>query len=170
MTEETRSRMPDSAKAVLNLDTNDLTKGRCEPQDWNYEDIVVGASYSFARTFSREDGLTFSRLSGDSNPLHLDEAYGATSRFGQNIVHGMLAASVFSALIGMYCPGKRCLYLSQSINFHLPIFYGDSVTVRGTVVSKVNAFRIVTLKTEIIRHGQLAIDGIARTIVLEGPP
>ena len=70
----------------------------------------------------------------------------------------------------MYCPGRRSLYLSQSLNFHLPIFYGDDVVVRGTVVSKVDAFRIVTLKTEIIRSGQVAIEGIARTVVLEKLP
>jgi 3-hydroxybutyryl-CoA dehydratase len=145
-------------------------ESRIEPQDWTYEDIVVGASCSFERSFSREDGIIFSRLSGDSNPLHLDEPYGAASQFGQNIIHGMFAASAFSALVGMYCPGRRSLYLSQSLNFHLPIFYGDAVTVRGTVMSKVDAFRIVTLKTEIIRSGQVAIEGIARTVVLEKLP
>ena len=103
-----------------------------------YEDIKIADVYSFVRTISKFDVLRFASLSGDFNPLHVDEKFGKKSKFGTNVVHGMLTASLFSTLIGMYCPGKNSLYLGQTLEFKAPLFYGDTVEVKGTILNKVD--------------------------------
>jgi len=133
----------------------------------NYEDIKVGDEYSFEKTFSKEDGLNFAELTGDFNKLHIDGDFGKKSKFKQNILHGMLAGSLFSTLVGMHCPGENALYMSQTLNFKLPIFYGDKVIVRGTVVNKNDSIKIITLKTEILKEGKVVVDGEAKSMVLE---
>src|SRR3989338_2139965 len=102
----------------------------------HYEDIQVGVVYEFEQTITRDDVIRFAELSGDHNPLHVDHAFGEQSQFGKNIVHGMFAASLFSTLVGMYCPGQDALYMGQTLQFRKPLFYGDHVTVRGTVAEK----------------------------------
>lgn len=133
----------------------------------DYEDIRLGTVYSFEKVFSKQDGLNFAELTGDFNKLHIDEEFGNKSKFKQNILHGMLAGSLFSTLVGMHCPGENALYMSQTLNFKLPIFYGDTVTVRGTVVNKNDSIKLITLKTEIIKEGKTAVDGEAKAMVLE---
>jgi acyl dehydratase len=99
--------------------------------------------------------------------LHVDEEFGKKSVFNKNIAQGMLIASLFSTLVGMHCPGEKCLYLSQTLNFRSPVFYDDTITVKGTVVSKNDSIKVITLKTEIIKAGKAVITGEARVKVLE---
>ena len=122
--------------------------------------------YSFERIITKKDVLSFATLTGDWNPLHTDEKYASKSQFGQNIVHGMLAGSLFSALIGMYCPGENSLYLSQTLDFRSPIFYNDLVEVRGEVVAKNDSIKVITLKTEILKEGKIVINGEAKVKLL----
>ena len=133
----------------------------------SYEEISLGSTWSFSRTISREDVLSFASLSGDFNPLHVDESFASESYFGKNIVHGMLTSSLFSTLVGMYCLGENNLYLSQVLQFKNPLFYGETVEVRGTVINKVDAFRMLKLKTEIYRDTDLIVTGEAQVKVLE---
>jgi len=135
-------------------------KSKAEKHD--YGGIEIGQVSSFHRTVKRADGLRFSDLTGDRNPLHVNSDFGKESRFGDNIVHGMLLASLFSTLVGMYCPGERSLYLGQTAQFRLPLFYGEEVEVRGTVTDKSDAIMIVTLKTEIYRGDDLIVVGQAK--------
>lgn len=132
-----------------------------------YNDIREGAVYEFDKEITKDDVLSFAGLVGDFNPLHTNPDFGKKSRFKSNIVHGMLAGSLFSTLVGMHCPGENCLYLQQTLNFREPIFPGERVTVRGTVIDKNDAVRIVTLKTEIIKGGRTAISGEAKAKVLD---
>lgn len=131
-----------------------------------YEDIKTGAVYEFERTITEEDGKTFVQLSGDFNPLHINKEFGKQSQFGKNVVHGMLAASFFYTIVGMYCPGERALYMSQTVQFRKPLFYGDMVTVRGTVSEKNDSIRVVTLKTEVVRGDEVVVSGEAKVKVL----
>src|SRR6185436_3002132 len=94
----------------------------------SFTEIQVGDSVSFLHTLSAEAVAAFAELSGDYNPLHTDEAFAAESPFGRTIVHGMLTASLFSTLIGMYCPGERSLYVGQTLAFKVPVFKGERVT------------------------------------------
>jgi len=128
-----------------------------------YGDVIVGTVFSFTRTISQTHVKIFAELSGDFNPLHVNKEFGVKSKFGKNVVHGMLTASLFSQLVGMYFPGEKCLYLSQSMQFKMPLFYDEQVEVRGTIVGKVDALKMVKILTEIYRGEDLIILGEAKT-------
>ena len=133
----------------------------------NYSEISEGNVYSFSRTITRQDVLAFAKLSGDFNHLHIDEDFGKKSQFKANLVHGMLAGSLFSTLVGMHCPGEKSLYINQTLNFRLPIYCNEQLTVRGTVISKNNSTRLITLKTEILKDEKIAVSGEAKVKVME---
>jgi acyl dehydratase len=135
--------------------------------DLGFADIKEGEIYQFTKKITFDDAMQFADLTGDFNPLHVDKEFGKNSQFKQNIVHGMLAGSLFSTLVGMYCPGKNSLYLSQTLNFKRPIFCDDTVTVKGTVIAKNDTIHLITLKTEIIKEGKICISGEAKIKVLE---
>lgn len=132
----------------------------------SYQEIVIGKIYEFNRTISRDDILAFAKLTGDFNPLHVDEYFGKNSNFKQNIVHGMLVGSLFSTLVGMYCPGKNSLYLGQTLNFKQPVYIGDTLVVRGMVLAKNDSINLVTLKTEVCRGNEVVVTGEAKVKVL----
>lgn len=128
--------------------------------------LEVGMKVSRAKTISADDVDTFARLTDDSNPVHLDDAYAATTRFGKRIAHGMLTASLISALLANDLPGPGCVYLSQSLKFKAPVYLGETVTA----VAEVTAFRpdcrIVTLSTNCYNQdGKLVIEGEAVVLV-----
>ena len=99
------------------------------------EDFEPGQSAAFTKTFTDEDVRRFIEITGDSNPLHVDEEFAAGTRFGRRIVHGMLAASIFSTMVGVLLPGTGAIYRSQTIRFLLPVYVGDTVTARFVVRS-----------------------------------
>ena len=99
------------------------------------EDFQPGQRASFRKTFTDEDVRLFIEITGDSNPLHTDDEFAASSRFGRRIVHGMLAASLFSTMVGMLLPGTGAIYRSQTLRFLLPVYVGDTVTAHFVVRS-----------------------------------
>ena len=137
-----------------------------EAKDISFDYIKVGDNFSFNRTWEDKDIVDFSILSGDKNPLHLDEKYAETTSFKRRIVHGMLVSSLFSTFVGMYLPGKRCLYLKQSISFKKPVFIGDTVTAYGVVLSKSESTKILTLSTIIKKEEEIVIEGEAQVQVI----
>ena len=125
-------------------------------------DLKVGDKASISKIFTEEDVFNFSDLSLDKNPIHLDQSYAETSIFGQKIVHGMLAASLFSGLLGMKLPGEGSIYLGQSLSFTAPIYIGDKVTATVEIVNIRADKPIVTLRTYCLNsEGTLVIDGEA---------
>ena len=92
------------------------------------------------------DIRAFAELSGDHNPIHLDDGYAATTRFGQRIAHGMFGASLISAVIGNDLPGTGSIYLGQTLKFLAPVYLGDTVTARVTVTKIRDDKPIVTLE------------------------
>ncbi len=133
----------------------------------DFSDIQVGASYTFTKIISEKEVNQFAQITGDFNPLHCDPAYGKQTKFKKNIAHGMLVGSLFSTLVGMYCPGRSCLYLSQTLKFKRPIFFGDQLVVKGVVTSKSDSVKILTIKTEIIVNKEIAVSGEAKVTTLE---
>lgn len=133
----------------------------------SFADIKEGGVYQFTRKITPHDVTAFAGLTGDLNPLHIDKEFGEKSTFGRNIVHGMFAGSLFSTLIGMHCPGKNSLYLSQTLHFTAPLFFNDTIMVRGTVIAKDEAIRLITLQTEIIKEGKVCVRGEAKIKVME---
>ena len=92
-----------------------------------------GDSASLSKTISDDDIRAFADVTGDRNPLHLDEEFARQTRFGRRIAHGMLSASLISAVIANELPGQGSIYLGQTLQFVVPVFLGDTVTARVTV-------------------------------------
>ena len=136
--------------------------------EYRFDDLKIGQKFKFTKKITEKLLDDFATLSGDQNPLHMDESYAIKTPFKKRVCHGMLLASFFSRLIGMYLPGKNALYFSQSLNFKLPCFIGDEITVEGEIVDKSMATKILVLNTTICNQsGKCLIDGIAKVIVRE---
>ncbi len=127
-----------------------------------YEDLAVGQSAEHSRMFGEREVTLFAELTGDVNPIHLDEAYASSTRFGGRIAHGMLTAGLVSAVLGTELPGPGAIYLSQSIRFTRPVHLGDTVTARAEVVELMPEKRRVRLATVCTnQHGEVVLDGEA---------
>jgi 3-hydroxybutyryl-CoA dehydratase len=129
------------------------------------EDLSVGQSAEKVHTVTEADIAAFAAVSGDTNPLHLDEAYAATTTFKGRIAHGMLGASYISAILGNDLPGPGSVYLNQSLRFRRPIRIGDVVTARVSVVAIDAEKARVTLETLCLVDDKAAIDGEAVVMV-----
>jgi len=138
-----------------------------EARDLSFDEIKVGDTASFERTVSVNDIDTFAELSGDNNPLHMDEAYAASTQFGKRVVHGMLLGALTSTLLGMYLPGKRCLYLSEKLTFKKPCFIGDSISVHGKVTHKSTTMHTLIIGISIRRGDEELVSGEAVAQVLK---
>ena len=131
-----------------------------------YDDIFIGQQESFTINITESMVEKFSNLSGDLNPLHMDNKFAESSSFNKRIVHGMLLASFFSQLIGMKLPGKNALYFSQTLNFRSPCYIDDEIKVIGKVIEKSDSTQIITVSTTIFNKSKTClIDGIAKIIV-----
>jgi 3-hydroxybutyryl-CoA dehydratase len=121
-----------------------------------------------SKTITDEDIRVFAYLTGDHNPVHLDDEYAAGTRFGRRIAHGMLSASLISALLANELPGRGTVYLSQSLQFVAPVYPGDTVTARVTVTKIRDDKPIATLETVCFNHrGEQLIRGEAVVLVEE---
>jgi len=134
--------------------------------EFQFKAIKIGQKSMFSENITELMLNNFANISGDYNPLHIDENYAKKTSFKKRICHGMLLASFLSRLVGMYIPGKNALYFSQSLNFQSPCFIGDKVTIEGEVIDKSPATRIITIKTSVFnQNGNCVLDGIAKVIV-----
>ena len=124
-----------------------------------FEDLELGMSASVSRTVSEADILMFAGVSGDTNPVHLDEEFAASTMFGGRIAHGMLSAGLISAVFGTRLPGPGSIYLSQTLKFKAPVKIGDTVVARVTVKE---------LKTEKRRAVFSTVCSVGSTVVLDG--
>ena len=93
----------------------------------------VGDKAEIAKTIEQSDIDAFADVTGDHNPVHVDEEFAKTTRFGKRIAHGMLTASLISAVLANKLPGAGSVYLGQTLQFVAPVFPGDEVTARVTV-------------------------------------
>lgn len=95
----------------------------------------IGKSVSRTKTFTDSDVRAFAEISTDTNPIHLDDDYAKETMFGKRIVHGMLSASLLSAVLANDFPGPGTIYLGQNIKFAKPVFIGDTITATVTVTN-----------------------------------
>ena len=100
-----------------------------------FEDLEVGQSAEIRHEVSEEGVRAFALLTGDTNPIHLSEAYAANTRFGGRIAHGLYTASLISAVLGTRLPGPGAVYLSQTIKFRAPVRLGDVVVAQVEITS-----------------------------------
>lgn len=125
------------------------------------EDLSVGQSAELSREVREGDLAAFAEVTGDDNPVHLDEAYAAATPFGGRIAHGMLSAGYISALIAKKLPGPGAIYLSQSLSFRRPVRIGDVVTARVEITAIDAAKARVTLSTICQVGGKTVVEGEA---------
>ncbi len=112
-----------------------------------FDKIEVGMSVSYSQTITDSDIKAFAGISGDRNPVHLDEEYAKSSQFKKRIAHGMMTASYFSALFGTKIPGEGCVYTHQSLSFKRPVYINDTVEAIVTVLGINTEKRRVKFKT-----------------------
>ena len=142
---------------------NNLQK---KADDKDFKDIKVGMKFGFEKFITENDVNLFAKLIGDYNPLHMDENYAKNTKFSDRIVHGMLTSSLFSTLVGMYCPGKRCLYLSQTLNFKNPLKLNSLVSVQGEVTDIRESIKLITIKTIIKFKDMTIVEGNAQVTII----
>lgn len=126
-----------------------------------FEDLSIGQSAELTRTVDEKAIQGFADVSGDHNPVHLDEAFAATTQFKTRIAHGMLSAAFISALIAGKLPGPGAIYLGQTLSFKRPVKVGDEVTVTATITALDPEKARVTLSTVCTVGGKTVLDGEA---------
>ena len=104
-----------------------------EQHGYYLEDLSKGMTALYAKTITEADVTLYAGISGDTNPLHINEEFASGTRFKTRVVHGMLTTGLWSTLIGTRLPGPGCAYMSQDMKFLKPVYVGDTVTARMTV-------------------------------------
>jgi 3-hydroxybutyryl-CoA dehydratase len=129
-----------------------------------FDELSIGQAAEMSRVVGAADIEAFAEVSGDNNPVHLDEAYAKGTPFGERIAHGMLSGAYISAVLGTKLPGPGAIYLSQSMRFRRPVKIGDLVVARATVKTLDAARGHVTLETVCEVNGKTVVDGEALVI------
>lgn len=130
-------------------------------------DIKIGDSFSRSREVTDELVRKFAEVSGDHNPIHLDEEFAKTTRFGRRIAHGMLSGAFISAVLGYELTERKIVYMSQTMKFTAPVYIGDTVTTTSTVKSIREDKNIVTMETVCTnQNGETVVTGEAVLMVL----
>lgn len=129
--------------------------------------IGAGHRAGFAKTVTDEDVALFAKVTGDDQPLHLDDAFAAKTRFKKRIAHGMLSAGFISAALGTkLAPGYVVVYLSQQLRFRMPVSIGDTITVDVEVTSVDEEKRILALRTDCTnQNGDVVVKGEASVLL-----
>ena len=125
----------------------------------------VGDSAEITKTIEQADVDAFARVTGDHNPVHVDEEFAKTTRFGKRIAHGMLTASLISAVLANKLPGEGSVYLGQTLQFVGPVFPGDEITARVVVREIREDKPIVKLETVCVnQRDEVVIRGEATVL------
>jgi len=131
-----------------------------------FDDILKGDTARFTKTISETDVYLFAGICGDFNPLHVNEEFAKCSPFQKRIVHGLLVASLISAVLGTKLPGQNSIYISQTLQFLAPAYIGDTVTAEVTVVEKDNNKKEIILETKCFNEkGKDLVNGTARLLM-----
>ena len=130
-----------------------------------YDTLQVGDSFTTTHFISEDDVRTFAEITGDDNPIHLDEAFARESRFGQRIVHGVLLLGLISKVLGSDFPGHGSIAVSLSCRFLHPVPVGSEVRIEVTIIEKLDKHRHVKGRTRVYtQDNKIAIGGEARII------
>ena len=129
------------------------------------EDLELGQTAELRRTVAAADLDAFAAVTGDTNPVHLDEGYAAATPFKGRIAHGMLSAGYISAVLGTQLPGPGAIYVSQTLNFRRPVRIGDAVTAEVKVTAIDAARGRVTFATGCVVAGKTVVEGEAVVVV-----
>lgn len=133
------------------------------------EDLQIGMRAERIRRVSEADILAFAEVSGDRNPVHIDEAYAAKTIFKTRIAHGMLSAGLISAVLGMDLPGPGAIYVSQTLNFKGPVKIGDEVATHVELVELMAGKRRAAFDCRCLVAGKPVVEGTAVLMVPSRP-
>lgn len=132
---------------------------------YKFEDLSLGMSHETTHIITEKDIELFAEVSGDRNPLHMDEEFAKKTSFGQRIAHGALTASYISGILGNNLPGPGSIFTGLSMRFRRPVFIGSEVLVRVEVTEMQPRGNRVTLKVSCNVDGKAAISGEAQVMV-----
>lgn len=124
-----------------------------------YESIEIGDSYTTTRHITAEDVKTFAEITGDDNPIHVDEEYAKNSRFGKPVVHGVLLLGLISKVLGRDFPGHGSVAVGISCRFLRPVPVGSEVTLEVKVADKKDAHRHIKVRVYVYLDGKMALGG-----------
>jgi 3-hydroxybutyryl-CoA dehydratase len=130
-----------------------------------YEDIQIGDTAEFSKTITEYDVYAYAGITGDFNPVHINEEFAKESMFKGRIVHGMLTASFISTVLGTKLPAENTIYLSQNVKFLATVKFGDTITAKVEVIEKRDDKHIIKLRTTVVnQRGEMVVDGEAVTL------
>ncbi len=135
-----------------------------------FEELAVGMQVSIQNTVAEQDVIDFARVSGDHNPLHMDEEYAKTTQFGGRIAHGALSASYISAVLGNDLPGPGAVFLELNLKFVRPVRINDTVTSTAEVIEMIERGNRVRLAVKGEVNGKIVMRGEALIMVPSGKP
>lgn len=128
-------------------------------------DYCIGDVACLSKKVSEEDIMAFAQITGDTNPVHINNEYAAQSLFGQKVAHGMLGSSLISAVLGTELPGNGTIYLSQTLEFKKPIYVDDTITAKVEIVELLEKNRCRLHTCVINQNDELITDGEAVVIL-----
>jgi len=132
------------------------------PTPLTYGEINIGDLAALSLVATAETVAGYARLTGDLNPVHLDEDYAARAFFKRRVAHGLLAAGLIGAVLGTRLPGPGAVYLRQELDFKAPVFLGETITARAQVLEKFDRHEKIKLRTWVDnQEGRIVLDGSA---------
>lgn len=129
-----------------------------------YDSLSVGDSFEWSRTLTMQDVRAFADVTGDDNPIHVDEAAGAASQFGKPVVHGVYLLGLASKVLGRDFPGHGSIAVSLSAKFLRPVAVGEEVTIEVKVAEKLERHRHVKMRMYVYSEGKMRVGGEAVVI------
>jgi 3-hydroxybutyryl-CoA dehydratase len=133
------------------------------------EDLTVGMSHSYAKTVTETDIILLAAVSGDDNPIHINEEFASETMFKRRIVHGIFCASLISCVAGTRLPGPGCIFVDQHLRFKAPVFIGDTVTATCIVKEIIEDRRRVVMETICTVKGKVVAEGESTFMVDRRP-
>ncbi len=123
--------------------------------------FTVGDSASFSKTISESDVYQFAGITGDFNPVHIDEVYASNTIFKKRIVHGMLVSSFISTVLASKIPGEGTIYVGQELKFTRPVYIGDTITAKLELIEIINEKRWKIQSQVFNQNGEMVVDGFS---------